>query len=73
MLVFAVLPDGRRYSFSGQWIEIANLFQLFVMPPDSFVQRLVNYSTSCCLIRVWISISTDGRRYDVPLIAPAVG
>jgi hypothetical protein len=54
-------------------IEIANLFQLFVMPSDSFVQRLVNYSTSCRLIRDWISILTDGRRYNVPPIAPAVG
>jgi hypothetical protein len=42
------------------------------MPFDSFVQRLVNYSTSCRLIREWISTLTDGRRYDVPLIA-AVG
>lgn len=49
------------------------VFQLFVMPPDSFVQRLVNYSTSCRLIRQWISILTDGRHYDVPHIAPAVG
>jgi quinol monooxygenase YgiN len=38
------------------------------MPPDSFVQRLVNYSTSCRLIRVDFDL-TDGRRYDVALIA----
>src|ERR1700745_3572337 len=40
-------------------IGIANLFQLFVMPPDAFVQRLVNYSTSCRLIRELI---TTGRQ-----------
>jgi hypothetical protein len=39
------------------------------MLPDSFVQRLVNYSTSCRLIREWISTLTDGRRYDLPLVA----
>ena len=50
---------------SSSWESFANLFQLFVMPPNSFVQRLVNYSTSCRLIREWISIS---RRYGGKIV-----